>query len=64
MGKGPDDPRGDKETTQTLSARKAMLRIMELISDRNVTDEQLKKMLEAVEKIASEPESENRQNTT
>ena len=54
MAKGPNDPRGDEETSATLSARKAMLRIMKLISDRNVTEEQLKKMLSAVEKIASE----------
>ena len=64
MGKGPNEPRGDKETSQTLSARKAMLRIMELISDRNVTDEQLKKMLAAVEKIASESEDEDQHHTT
>jgi tetratricopeptide (TPR) repeat protein len=41
-----------------LSAREMLLRLMDVISEKDLTEDQLAKMLEAVEKIAYEPKGE------
>jgi hypothetical protein len=55
MGKGKKE--NGKKHPQVQTVKDMMFRIMEIFTSRNTTDEQRRRMWEAVEKIAAEPDT-------
>ena len=56
MEKDSKDMPGDETPPQEMSAREIRLRIIELLSEKDITDDQLEKIMHAVEKIVMRPE--------
>ena len=48
----------EEKTDKQLSDREMLLRLMDIISEKDLTKDQLARMLEAIEKIACEPKGE------
>lgn len=61
MRKESNDTPKDEKPTEKMTTREMLLKLIGLISEKDLTDDQLERMLEAVEGIAHESNNTNRQ---
>jgi len=61
MRKESNDTPKDERPTEKMTRREMLLKLIGLISEKDLTDDQLERMLEAVEGIARESQTEDRQ---
>ncbi|HSO74913.1 MAG TPA: hypothetical protein VLU47_08745 [Blastocatellia bacterium] len=61
MGKEPNGTPQDKSSYKEMDGREMLLKIMELTASSDRTDDELERILEAIERVLSEPKETGRQ---
>jgi hypothetical protein len=61
MGKEPNDTPRDKKSYKEMDGRQMLLKIMELTGSKDRTDDELQRILEAIDRVLSEPKDKGKQ---
>ena len=60
MGKEPNDTPRDKKSYKEMDGRQMLLKIMELTGSKDRTDDELQRILEAIDRVLSEPKDKGK----